>query len=100
MFIKDLQELKNKPTEMNDILEGNQQQNNWSKIMDKWPGGLNGGNPCHRQNLAKKNEKKKKRHLWDNIKHTNIHIIGVPEAEVREKGPKKIFEKDNSCKLP
>ena len=23
--------------------------------------------------------------LWDNIKHTNIHIIGVPEEE-REKG--------------
>ena len=32
------------------------------------------------------------RHLWDNIKHTNICIIGVPEGEEREKGPKKIFE--------
>ena len=31
------------------------------------------------------------RDLWDNIKHTNILIIGVPEEE-REKGPKKIFE--------
>ena len=60
--------------------------------MDKWPGGLNGGNPCHRQNLAKKNEKKKKRHLWDNIKHTNIHIIGVPEGEEGEKVPEKIFK--------
>ena len=29
--------------------------------------------------------------LWDNIKHTNIHIIGVPEGEEREKGPEKIF---------
>ena len=28
---------------------------------------------------------------WDNIKHTNIHIIEIPEGE-REKGPKKIFE--------
>ena len=27
------------------------------------------------------------RDLWDNIKHTNIHIIGVPEREEREKGP-------------
>ena len=26
------------------------------------------------------------RDLWDNIKHTNIHIIGVPEGEDREKG--------------
>ena len=24
------------------------------------------------------------RDLWDNIKHTNIHIIGVPEGEERE----------------
>ena len=32
------------------------------------------------------------RNLWDNIKHTNNHIIGVPEGEEREKGPEKIFE--------
>ena len=32
------------------------------------------------------------RKYWDNIKHTNIHIIGVPEREERDKGPKKIFE--------
>ena len=30
--------------------------------------------------------------LWDNIKCTNISIIGVPEGEEREKGPEKIFE--------
>ena len=33
------------------------------------------------------------RDLWDNIKHTNIRIIGVPEEE-REKGPQKIFEEE------
>ena len=32
------------------------------------------------------------RDLWDNIKHTNIHIIGIPEGEEREKGAEKIFE--------
>ena len=31
------------------------------------------------------------RDLWDNIKHNNIHIIGVSEGEEREKGPEKIF---------
>ena len=31
------------------------------------------------------------RDLWDNIKRTNICIIGVPEGEEREKGPEKIF---------
>ena len=30
--------------------------------------------------------------LWDNIKPTNICIIGVPEGEERKKGPEKIFE--------
>ena len=25
------------------------------------------------------------RELWDNVKSTNIHIIGVPEGEEREK---------------
>ena len=32
------------------------------------------------------------RDLWDNIKCTNICIIGVPEGEEREKGPQKILE--------
>ena len=31
------------------------------------------------------------RDFWDNIKHTNIQIIGVPEEEKR-KGYEKIFE--------
>ena len=32
------------------------------------------------------------RELWDNVKCTNIRIIGVPEGEEREKGTKKIFQ--------
>ena len=32
------------------------------------------------------------RDLWDNIKHTNIHIILASEREEREKEPVKIFE--------
>ena len=32
------------------------------------------------------------RDLWDNIKCTNIRIIGVPEEEEKKKGTKKIFE--------
>ena len=69
--------------------------------MDKWPGGQNGGNHCCRIDYRKKVYKKKKkeeeeeeslRDLWNNFKHTNIHIIGVPEGEEREKGPEKIFE--------
>ena len=29
---------------------------------------------------------------WDNIKRTNIQIIGVPEEEEIKKGTEKIFE--------
>ena len=32
------------------------------------------------------------RDLWDNIKCTNIRIIGVPEEEEKKKGTEKIFE--------
>ena len=32
------------------------------------------------------------RDLWDNIKNTNIHIIGAAEGEERKKEPEKIFE--------
>ena len=31
------------------------------------------------------------RDLWDNVKHTNIHIIGILEGKVKERGPKKII---------
>ena len=32
------------------------------------------------------------RDLWDNIKCTNVQIIGVPEEEEKKKGAEKIFE--------
>ena len=32
------------------------------------------------------------RDFWDNIKSTNILIIGVPEEEEKKKGYEKIFE--------
>ena len=34
------------------------------------------------------------KNLWENIKHTNIQIIGVPEEEEKEKGSEKIFEEN------
>ena len=32
------------------------------------------------------------RDVWDNIKCTNIRIIGVPEEQEKKKGTEKIFE--------
>ena len=38
--------------------------------------------------------------LWDNFKHTNVCIIGMPEGEKRDKGPEKIFEDIIAEKFP
>ena len=32
------------------------------------------------------------RDFWDNIKCTNVRIIGVPEEEEKKKGTEKLFE--------
>ena len=39
------------------------------------------------------------RDIWDNIKHPNICIIGVPEGEERER-PEKIFEEVTAENFP
>ena len=39
----------------------------------------------------KRNEDKL-RDLWDNVKHPNIRIIGVPEEEDKKKGHEKILK--------
>ena len=54
----------------------------------------------------RKKEKKMKRNednlrdLWDNVKHPNIQIIGVPEEEDKKKGHEKILEEIIVEKLP
>ena len=42
--------------------------------------------------MKKKKPEESLRDTWDNIKLTNMHIIGFPEGEKREKGPEKTFE--------
>ena len=44
-----------------------------------------------REKRRKRNEESL-RELWDNVKRTNIHIIGVPEGQEREKETEKIFQ--------
>ena len=45
----------------------------------------------NREKGMKRNEDSLREFL-DNIKHTNVHMIGVPEGEESEKGPEKILE--------
>ena len=100
IFNKDLEELKSKQTVMNNTrneiknsLEGinriTEAEKRISDLEDKI---------VEITTTEQNKEKRMKRiedslrDLWDNIKHTNIQIIGVPEEEEKKKGTEKIFE--------
>ena len=98
---KRLEELKNKQTEMNNTifemkntLEG---INSRITEAEEWRSDLEDrmveftAAELNKEKRRKRNEDSL-RDLWDNIKHNNICIIGVPEGEEREKGLEKICE--------
>ena len=101
MFNKDLEELKNKQTEMNNTitetkntLEGinsriTEAEERISDLEDRMVEFT--ATEQNREKRMKRNEDSL-RDLWHNIKCNNVHIIWVPEGEEREKGPDKIFE--------
>ena len=93
MFNKDLEDLKNKQTEMNDtitemknILEG---INSRITEAEEWISDLE-DRMVEFTAMEQNKEKRIKinedslRDFWDNIKCTNIHIIGVLEGEERK----------------
>ena len=100
-FNKDLEELRSKQTVMNNTiteikntLEGinsriTEAEERISKVEDRMV----------KITVAEQNKENRMkrmedslRDLWDNIKHTNIRIIGDLEEEEKEKGSEKIFE--------
>ena len=52
-----------------------------------------------REKRLKRNEDSL-RELWDDIKHTTIHIIGMLEGEEGEKGSEEIFEEIIAANFP
>lgn len=52
-----------------------------------------------KENGLKRNEGGLRDH-WDNIKSINVHIIGVPEGEEREKGAEKLYEEIKAENFP
>ena len=108
MFDKDLEELKNRQTEMNNTIT--EMKNTLERINSRMSGAeqrsdLEDGMveitaaEWNKEKRMKRNEDSL-RDFWDNIKCINIHIIGVPEGEEREKGPEKIFEEIIAEKFP
>ena len=47
-----------------------------------------------------KNNEDSINNLWDNFKHSNIHIIEASEKEEKEQEIGNLFEKNNERKLP
>ena len=102
MFNKDLEELKNKQTEMNNtIIEmKNTLEGSNSRIPEakEWISDLEDrmveftATEENKEKRMKRNEDSL-RDLWDNIKCNNIRIIGVPEGEERETGHTKNYLK-------
>ena len=96
---KDLEEWKNKHTnstimEIKNALEGissriSEAEERISELEDKMV-----EITSEEQNKVKRMKRTEDslRDLWDNIKCTNIQIIGVPEEEEKKKGHEKFFE--------
>ena len=94
MFIKDLEELKNKQTEMNNTLEwihsriteAEEQINDLEDRMVEIT--------AADENIEKRMKRSEDslRDHWDNTKCMNIQITGFPEGEEREKGSEKLFK--------
>ena len=100
-FNKDLEEIKksqyitnNAINEIKNILEGTnsrimEAEDRISEVEDKMVE-LN-GTERKKEKQIKRNEDNL-RDLWNNVKHPNIQIIGVPEEEDKKKGHEKILE--------
>ena len=100
-FNKDLEELKSKQTmksnTINEIKHSIEGMNSRITEAKEWISDLE-DKIVEITTTEQSKEKRMKRiedslrDLWDNIKHTNIRIIGVPEKEERKKGTEKISE--------
>jgi len=99
---KDIEEIKNKQTEMNNTitkikntLEGNnsriiESEERISELEDRMV-----EITAEDQNKGKRMKRTEDslRDFWDNIKCTNIHVVGIPEEEEKRKILRKILKK-------
>ena len=98
---KDIEEIKNKQTEMNNTITKikNTLEGNNSRIIEseEWISELEDGMveiTAEEQNRGKRMKRIEDslRDLWDNIKCTNIWVVGIPEEEEKKKDTEKNFE--------
>ena len=99
---KDLEELNNKHAETNntftEIKNTLEEINSRISEAEEWISELEDKIveiTSEEQNKVKRMKRTEDglRDIWDNIKHTNIRIIGVPEVEEKKKGYEKILKR-------
>ena len=102
MFNKDLEELKKKQTEMNNIIteRKNTLEGINSRITEAKERIRDLEDRMVEFTAAEQNKEKRMkgnedslRDLWDNIKCNNIRIIGVPEEKRERKDPRKYLKR-------
>ena len=100
-FNKDLEELKNKQTMMNNTINEikNSLEGINSRIIEAEERICDSEDKIVEITTTEQNKEKRMkriedslRDLWNNIKRTKIRILGVPEEEEKKKGTEKIFE--------
>ena len=100
-FNKDLEELKSKQTKMNNTINEikNSLEGINSRITEAEERISDLEDRIVEITTAEQNKEKRLkriedslRDLWDNMKHTSIRIIGVPEEEEKKKGTEKVFQ--------
>ena len=100
-FNKDLEELKNKQTMMNNTINEikNSLEGINSRIIEAEERICDSEDKIVEITTTEQNKEKRMkriedslRDLWNNIKRTKIRILGVPEEEEKKKGSEKIFE--------
>ena len=93
--------MNNAITEIKSTLEGSisritEAENRISQVEDR----MVEINEVERKKEKIKRNEDKLRDLWDNVKHPNIQIIGVPEEEDKKKDHEKILEEIIVEKFP
>ena len=102
---KDLEELKNKHTETNNIITESKNSLEWINSRISEAEERISELEDNMVEITSEEQNKVKRikisedNLWENIRHNNTWIIGVPEEEKKKKGYEKIFG-DYSWKFP
>ena len=107
MFNKGLEEIKKGQSIMNNAITGIKSTLRVNNSAKQAEGRINEveDRMVEINEAEKKKEKRMKRNednlrdLWDNVKHSNVQIIGVLEEEYKKKGHEKILEEIIAKKL-